>query len=756
MSEPTPSTQAQLQTAVALLQKNRVAEAEPLLAALANRPDASDDVDEWLARCYLALGLPERARAAIDRGLARRVPDPERLLVAANIHDDCGDTSGAIALLEQATRLDPAFAAGHNNLGNLLLRAGRPVDAEQAFRRAIATRPGYARALTNLAITLIGRGQAGEALPHALSAVRNDPAFARGHAAAALALMRLARHREAVAAAEQCLQRAPQDVDTWLVLARSQLMLEHLDLAARGVRRARELAPDRLDALELEAELSWQLGDEQRARAAWSHILPREPHKLGVAIADALALPEVYASTADLDARRQRYAQGLDRLLAQSGQFLASAPPAARVAAVQTSNFLLAYQGHDDRELQARYGRFLAQMLDGCLPPADAGRRMPSPDARRRIRIGFASAHFAHTTAGLYFRSWVTDLPRGRFEVFAFRLGGASDYVTDEIRARADHFFDCGPDFIATAEAIRAAALDLLCFPELGMNGYCFALAALRLAPTQVAGWGHPVTTGLPTVDYFVSCEEMEPPQAQQHYTETLRLLPGIGTRYRSATVALDRSQTRRRYGLPEGRFIYLVPQSLHKILPENDELVATVLAQTSRSTAVFFRSEKPTADALFMQRMHAALRRRGVDPAHRLVLLPKCPHDQYKRINLLSDVMLDTLHWSGGNTTLDSLSHGLPVVTLPGQFMRGRQSAAMLRLIGAPELIAANRDDYVSIAKRLATDPSFLAQMKQRVVNGNTQLFDDPHPVQAFAALIEEIVHKNAVHDPPRPTAAR
>ena len=121
-----------------------------------------------------------------------------------------------------------------------------------------------------------------------------------------------------------------------------------------------------------------------------------------------------------------------------------------------------------------------------------------------------------------------------------------------------------------------------------------------------------------------------------------------------------------------------------------------------------------------------------------RLIVLPAVPHDDYLRVNRACDAMLDTLHWSGGNTTLDALACGLPVVTLPGAFMRGRQSAAMLRQVGAEGLIAADADDYVAIASRLTDDPAFVrTRWRETIRDGLGALFDRPEPVQAFGELL-------------------
>ena len=119
------------------------------------------------------------------------------------------------------------------------------------------------------------------------------------------------------------------------------------------------------------------------------------------------------------------------------------------------------------------------------------------------------------------------------------------------------------------------------------------------------------------------------------------------------------------------------------------------------------------------------------------LIVLPTFPHDDYLRINLACDAMLDTLHWSGGNTSLDALACGLPVVTLPGDFMRGRQSAAMLRLVGAPEMIARDRDDYVRIATRAAGDAAWRKELAARIRDGRAAIFDTREPVEAFAQLL-------------------
>ena len=45
----------------------------------------------------------------------------------------------------------------------------------------------------------------------------------------------------------------------------------------------------------------------------------------------------------------------------------------------------------------------------------------------------------------------------------------------------------------------------------------------------------------------------------------------------------------------------------------------------------------------------------------------------------------------------------GLPIVTLPGEFMRGRQTMGMLAMLGVEELIVATIDEYLTLARLTA-----------------------------------------------------
>src|SRR6202035_3360192 len=106
-----------------------------------------------------------------------------------------------------------------------------------------------------------------------------------------------------------------------------------------------------------------------------------------------------------------------------------------------------------------------------------------------------------------------------------------------------------------------------------------------------------------------------------------------------------------------------------------------------------------------FRARLGRAFAAFGLDASRYCVILPPMPQQRFIAAVGMADVILDTPGWSGGRSTLDCLSQNPAIVTLPGMFMRGRHTTAILRRIGCEDTIAQSLDDYVSIAARLGMD---------------------------------------------------
>ena len=694
-------------------------------------------MDGRLTQIQQRLGARDAAgaRALADAMLAEAsLAKPDRfsaLMLRARGNEQLHDLARAIADVDAALAIDPGNARAWNELGILCADARRADRAIDAFTRATRADPAYARAWNNLGNALRNAERPMEALAAFERAVSLDAKYALAWANLG-AMLRIAGDDDR---AEEALRRALA-IDPSLRVATMTLAgLLHdksrlEDAAELFLRAARADAKDAGACLELAQTLA-ERDDLDNARAAYAEAERRDPRMLRAAIGRSLVLPMVSDSAAAVAASREAYASGLDALERALPARASGMAFDALIDELRWTNFLLAYQGEDDRVLQSRYGALLDRMLHPVAPP------LPVHAARTgRIKVGFAGAFFRDGTAGRYFERWITDLPRDKFEVYVYHLAPGLDALGQRIAARADHFRHCPrwrPSQVVPY--IVGDALDAIVYPELGMAAVTFALAALRLAPVQCAAWGHPVTSGLPAIDVFFSSACMEPADGASHYSEQLVTLPGSGTRY-----AMPQSQlaNRARLGLPEGVPLLLCPQSLFKIHPDNDALFARVLDAVPRGMLVLYEGRDPALTARF----RARLLRSGID-AGRVRFIAQRSHEDYLAVNASCDVMLDTLRWSGGNTSLDAIASALPIVTMPGTFMRGRQSAGMLGMMGLHELVATDNDDYLRKAAAVAGERAYRGDLARRIAEARRVIFDDATPIAALAEFLAQGVRR-------------
>src|SRR5205814_2476825 len=145
------------------------------------------------------------------------------------------------------------------------------------------------------------------------------------------------------------------------------------------------------------------------------------------------------------------------------------------------------------------------------------------------------------------------------------------------------------------AQAIADARLDVLIYPEIGMDPMPPRLAAMRLAPVQATTWGQPITSGLPTIDLYFSAQRLEPPQGAEHYTERLVALPNLGVCVQAINptiVAPDMAGL----GLDPEAPLLLCPGTPFKYTPQGDAALVAIAARLQARGSgrlVFFRSKR-------------------------------------------------------------------------------------------------------------------------------------------------------------------
>ncbi|MEH2331849.1 O-linked N-acetylglucosamine transferase, SPINDLY family protein [Nostoc sp.] len=446
-----------------------------------------------------------------------------------------------------------------------------------------------------------------------------------------------------------------------------------------------------------------------------------------------LTVPSIYENQEEINFYRQRFTQGLQNLIQHTSLKTTEEQHGALAGIGRLTNFYLSYQAQNDIDLQRQYGNLVNEIMAANYPQWIVPLSMPKLQPNNKIRIGYVS-HYLHSYSGtLWLTGWLRHSNHENFEIYCYYTGNEPDSITQQFQEYSDVFHHIAHNFSAGCEQIIADKLHILVFPEIGMNPQTMQMAGLRLAPVQCTAWGHPVTTGLPTIDYFLSSQLMEPENAQEHYSEILIRLPNIGVCYPKPYIP-PVIKTHSDFQLPDDAIIYLCCQAPFKYLPQYDFIFAEIAHRVPQAKFLFLRG------TLLQPRLKRAFAAIGLNSEDYCLFLSIPERLDYLMINLLSDVYLDTFTWSGGNTTLEAIACNLPIVTCPGEFMRGRHSDSFLKMLGVTDTIAENEAEYIEIAVKLGLDLVWRGTIAERMSQNHDRLFDDKACVAGLEAFYKQV----------------
>lgn len=685
--------------------------------------------------------VAERFKAAVTHHRAGELAAAEagyRALLAENprlteVYCNLGDTlrtagrlDEAAAVLEEALQQQPALVQGLLNLAGVRRLQGRLEEAASCIEAALRRKPYLAEAHCNLGVIRDALGDETGARESFATAVDLNPYLADAHFNLGNHFRRSGLLHEAETSYRRVIELQPESVAALNNLGTLLRDTGRLREAEACFGAAVEAAPDSAEShynrgLAVEAQ-----GRTEEAAEAFDTAFARRPDA-GLRIKRATLLPPIPDSQADIDAARQRFAEGI-AAVRREGWTLEDP-----LKECGWTNFYLAYHGENDRALQQAASAMFSEACPALTE--DLRRVVPRPDGR--LRLGFVSTYFKDHTIGDLFRGIIATVDRERFEVSVFQVGQAEDDVNAAIRESADRYVPLPRDLFPARAAIAEAGMDALLFTDIGMDPATYFIAHARLAPVQIAAWGHPVTTGIANVDYFLSARGFEPEAgAQDGYSERLALLDEPLLCHAKPKVAWT-SGDRERLGLDPDRTAYVSAQSLFKYHPAYDGIYADILRRDPDGILYLLSGHREHWNRLLSSRIERA----APDVIGRIRFLPHVGRDDFIRLLMAADVVLDTPVFSGGKTSLECLSTGTPVVTLPSPFLRGRLTGGFYRWIGIDDCIATDATAYGDIAVGLGTDRDRRHALRERIVAANDALFDRAQSVRQFEAFISQAV---------------
>ncbi|MDF0555519.1 tetratricopeptide repeat protein [Kamptonema sp. UHCC 0994] len=527
------------------------------------------------------------------------------------------------------------------------------------------------------------------------------------------------RYEEAVSRYQRFLQSQTGDAEVYFSLSECLRNLKKIDDAIAILQEGLSIYPTTGKLHFYLITILQQNGYTKEAISSADTAAELLPNEYVFQLFKNLLLPIVYDTLEEIEYYRQRFIQKLDNLIQKTSLETPEDKINTLIGIGSYTNFYLAYQAHNVVESQSKYGNLLHQILAANYPQWVEPRSMPTLPENGKIRVGYISNYLHSYSGTLWLTGWLRYSDKSKFEIYSYYTGNDPDLITQQFRDSSDVFHHIPHNLEAVSQQIIADKLHILVFPEIGMDAPTIQIAALRLAPIQCSAWGHPVTSGLPTIDYYLSSELMEPKNAQQHYSETLIRLPNIGVAYPKPIVG-KLTNTRSDFNLPEDAVIYLCCQAPFKYLPQYDYILAEIALRVPQAQFIFPRGE------LLRKRLNRAFAKVNLEYQDYCLFLPIPTRQDYIAINFLSDVFLDTFTWSGGNTSLEAIACNLPIVTCPGEFMRGLHADSFLKMLGVTDTITQNEVEYIDIAVKLGLELEWRREISERMSQRQDYLFDD------------------------------
>lgn len=545
---------------------------------------------------------------------------------------------------------------------------------------------------------------------------------------------RLAAARDfkaAILCLQEGLHLAPEDPELWSQLARLLLAVGRYGDAIPCLIRLAELEPANAACRTELGHLFRRVGYLGDAIHWHGEALAVQPDSLLLHLNHLFVLPLVAESPQQIAACRERCEQGL-RALEQAQPF----HDFDREVAAICHPYYLIYHDRNDRELLEIYGRLITRALGHGQSPEQRPRlprALPTPgDASiPPIRIGFLSGFFYNHSNARAFDGLILHLDRHRFEVVLIHLATSPrDAVSARLEACCQEVVVLPAPLDAASARLEELRLDLLFYTDLGMHPFATMLATRRAAPVQATGWGVPQTSGLPGIEYYVSGDLVEPPEAQEHYSETLVRLPGLPCCYRSEAIEpLERD--RNYYFLPPDRPLWGCLHRLEKLHPDFDLALEAIARAVPDSLFVFVEEDVPSLTSLYLDR----LARSAPTAREQVVMLSRMDWPDFLALAGCLDVLLDPFHFGSGITLYETIHTGTPVVTLEGRFLRSRFVAAAYRLIEVEDPpVAATPAEYVELAVALMQDPQRRELLRQEIAaKAKARLYDRFDYVRGF-----------------------
>ena len=639
-----------------------------MLGFMLSQQQRLDEAEQWLskAKSLAPQAASVYANLAILRIMQRRLDDALEAIETAvkirpnsrdiqstrgNVLQASGKLDQAIEAYRTSVKIDPNFAAGWNNLGAAQSTAGNVKEAISAFERSASINPREAGTFFNLGRALGELGENTRAIAALDRALTLNPAYAEALNQRGVLFQTIGRIDEAIADYRKAAAVKPDFADVYNNLGVALQSKRDFDAAIEAYQRAISIRPGYADVYGNLAQALSQIGELDQSL-------------------------ETYRSAQKLAADR-RSASGMMLFLHTHPDFDAPA-------------ILREHKWWEEAYPKPLYSQITPHTNDR--------------DPDRRLRIAYLSADLNEHPAGRFMLPVLQNHDRKNLEIICYYDIGESDAMTQRLRQYADEWHHTWRlNDAQLAAKIREDKIDIVVDLLMHAKGNRMLALARKPAPVQISYLAYCSTTGLPTIDYRISDPYLDPPGFDESvYTEkTAR----VSASYWCYSVPTASPEVESPPSEAKGFVTFGCMNNFWKVSRVAIGMWSDLLSCVPDSRLVVHTHEGKHRQR-FIDRLG------GIDPS-RVEFVGFQPAADYFRTFGRIDISLDPFPYGGGTTTCDSLWMGVPVISRMGQTAVSRGGSSILSNLDLKELLATNHDEYVRIARSLASDAARLRELR-------------------------------------------
>jgi len=403
--------------------------------------------------------------------------------------------------------------------------------------------------------------------------------------------------------------------------------------------------------------------------------------------------------------------------------------------------FYLAYQEFNNKQLLIQYGNICNRIMSHWQNLNTIKPNLNPIAFPNKIQIGFIGGQIRnHSVWNAITKGFILNIDRLKFDIHIFHLDTIEDHETNIAKNTSTSYISKKASLYEWVNIILEKNLDAILFPEIGMHPLTQQLANLRLSNIQIAFWGHPETTGLPTIDYYFSSELFENDYAQSAYSEKLIKLPNLGCCYYKLNTNIIMSDLIK-FGINLDIPILLCPGAPFKYSPKYDWIFIELSKKIKKCKFIFFEKDKHLTKIL-KNRLKQHFEFANLDIDDFIIFIPWLNTSEFYGLMQRSSLFLDTIGFSGFNTAMQAVDCALPIVTLDGQFLRGKLASGILKKIDLCELIAKTEQEYINIVLKLVSDIRYRNDISKRIISNRDILYEDKKPVRELENFLNDHIY--------------